>query len=53
MSEEQNKATFQRYVEGAGNEGNLELTDEIFDRYLAHQSTVPCWSAVPRTSSGS
>ena len=38
MSTEQNKATFQRYVEEVGNEGNLELADEIFDRYLAHQS---------------
>src|ERR671912_2178490 len=38
MSTEQNKATFRRYVEEAGNEGNLELADEIFDRYLAHQS---------------
>ena len=38
MSKEQNKATFRRYVEEAGNEGNLELADEIFDRYLAHQS---------------
>ncbi len=38
MSEEQNKATFRRYVEEVGNEGNLELADEIFDSYLAHQS---------------
>lgn len=38
MSTEQNKATFRRYVEEAGNKGNLELADEIFDRYLAHQS---------------
>lgn len=38
MSAEQNKATFRRYVEEVGNEGNLELADEIFDRYLAHQS---------------
>ena len=38
MSEEQNKATFRRYVEEVGNEGNLDLVDEIFDRYLSHQS---------------
>jgi steroid delta-isomerase-like uncharacterized protein len=37
MSEE-NKAIFRRYVEEVGNEGNLELADEIFDGYLAHQS---------------
>ncbi len=37
MSEESNKAVFRRYVEEVGNEGNLELADEIFDSYLAHQ----------------
>jgi steroid delta-isomerase-like uncharacterized protein len=36
MSEE-NKATFRRYVEEVGNQGNLDLADEIFDRYRAHQ----------------
>ena len=38
MSTEENKVTFRRYVEEVGNEGNLDLADEIFDRYLAHQS---------------
>ena len=38
MSEEQNKATFRRYVEEVGNEGNLDLVDEIFGRYISHQS---------------
>src|SRR5215216_768507 len=38
MSAEENKAIFRRYVEEVGNEGNLDLADEIFDRYLAHQS---------------
>jgi steroid delta-isomerase-like uncharacterized protein len=38
MSEEENKAIFRRYVEEVGNEGNLDLADEIFGRYLAHQS---------------
>ncbi len=38
MSEEQNKVIFRRYVEEVGNEGNLDLADEIFDRYLAHQA---------------
>ena len=37
MSTEENKAIFRRYVEKVGNEGNLELADEIFSRYLAHQ----------------
>ena len=37
MSAEENKATFRRYVEEVGNEGNLDLVDEIFDRYLSHQ----------------
>lgn len=38
MSTDENKATFRRYVEEVGNEGNLDLADEIFDRYLAHQA---------------
>ena len=37
MSTEENKATFRRYVEEVGNAGNLDLADDIFDRYLAHQ----------------
>ncbi len=37
MSAEENKATFRRYVEEVVNQGNLEIADEIFDRYLAHQ----------------
>jgi steroid delta-isomerase-like uncharacterized protein len=37
MYAEENKAIFRRYVEEVGNEGKLELVDEIFDRYLAHQ----------------
>jgi steroid delta-isomerase-like uncharacterized protein len=36
MSEE-NKATFRRYVEEVGNQGNFDLADEFFDRYRAHQ----------------
>ena len=36
--EEHNKAVFRRYVEEVGNEGNLDLADEIFDRYQAHQA---------------
>ena len=45
MSAEENKAIFRRYVEEVGNEGKLELADEIFDRYLAHQ---PAGSALER-----
>ncbi len=37
MSAEGNKAIFRRYVEEVGNQGNLELADEIFDRYASHQ----------------
>lgn len=36
MSEE-NKAVFRRYVEEIGNEGNLDLVDEIFSDYASHQ----------------
>jgi len=37
VSTEKNKAIFRRYVEEVGNEGNLDLAEEIFDRYIAHQ----------------
>ena len=37
-TQEENKAVFRRYVEEVGNEGNLELAEEIFDRYQAHQA---------------
>jgi serine phosphatase RsbU (regulator of sigma subunit) len=37
VSAEENKAIFRRYVEEVTNQGNLELADEIFDTYLAHQ----------------
>jgi steroid delta-isomerase-like uncharacterized protein len=35
---EENKAIFRRYIEEVTNQGNLEVADEIFDRYVAHQS---------------
>jgi hypothetical protein len=38
VSTDENKAIFRRYVEEVGNEGNLEVADEIFGSYLAHQS---------------
>jgi serine phosphatase RsbU (regulator of sigma subunit) len=36
-TEEENKASFRRYLEEAWNQSNLEVVDEIFDRYLSHQ----------------
>ena len=38
MPAEENKAIFRRYVEEVTNRGNLEIADEIFGRYIAHQS---------------
>jgi serine phosphatase RsbU (regulator of sigma subunit) len=40
-TEEENKAIFRRYIEEVWNQGRLELADEIFDRYLAHQPDGP------------
>src|SRR5215208_1727526 len=36
-TEEENKARFRRYLEEAWNQSNLEVIDEIFDRYISHQ----------------
>jgi predicted ester cyclase len=36
-TEEENKAIVRRYVEEISNQGNLDLVDEIFDRYVSHQ----------------
>ncbi len=36
-TEEQNKASFRRYLEQAWNQSNLEVVDETFDRYTSHQ----------------
>jgi serine phosphatase RsbU (regulator of sigma subunit) len=36
-TEEENKASFRRYLEEAWNQSNLDIVDEIFDRYVAHQ----------------
>jgi steroid delta-isomerase-like uncharacterized protein len=36
-TEEENKATFRRYIEEVWNQTNLELADEIFDSYLSRQ----------------
>src|SRR5215213_17244 len=36
-TEDQNKASFKRYLEEAWNQSNLEVVDEIFDRYVSHQ----------------
>jgi len=32
----ENKAIFRRYVEEVQNQGNLEIADEIFGRYISH-----------------
>lgn len=53
MSTEEKGAIFRRYVEEVGNEGNLEVADEIFCGYLAHLPDGSPWSAAPRTSRGS
>jgi steroid delta-isomerase-like uncharacterized protein len=37
VSVEANKAIFRRYVQEVGNEGKLDLVDEVFDRYVSHQ----------------
>src|SRR5918999_6072987 len=37
VSTQENKAIFRRYVEEVFNHGNLEIAEEIFDRYIAHQ----------------
>src|SRR3712207_751245 len=34
---EENKAIFRRYIEEVANQGNLELVDEFFERYISHQ----------------
>jgi len=36
-TEEENKASFRRYLKEAWNQNNLEVVDEIFDRYISHQ----------------
>jgi serine phosphatase RsbU (regulator of sigma subunit) len=40
-TQEENKATFRRYIEEVWNRMNLEVVDEIFDCYLAHQPDGP------------
>ena len=37
MSTEENRAIFRRYIEEVWNRTNLEVVDEIFDRYISHQ----------------
>jgi len=37
VSTEENKAIFRRYIEEVFNQRRLEVADEIFDRYFAHQ----------------
>jgi serine phosphatase RsbU (regulator of sigma subunit) len=40
-TEEENKASFRRYIEEVWNQSNLEVVDEIFDRYISHQPDGP------------
>jgi serine phosphatase RsbU (regulator of sigma subunit) len=40
-TEEENKAIFRRYIEEVWNQTNLEVVDEIFDRYISHQPDGP------------
>src|SRR5918911_1913043 len=40
-TQEENKAIFRRYIEEVWNQTNLDLVDEIFERYLAHQPEGP------------
>jgi serine phosphatase RsbU (regulator of sigma subunit) len=40
-TQEENKAIFRRYIEEVWNQSNLDVVDEIFDRYLAHQPDGP------------
>src|SRR5215213_7775112 len=37
VSTEENRAIFRRYLEEVWNRTNLEVVDEIFDRYISHQ----------------
>jgi serine phosphatase RsbU (regulator of sigma subunit) len=37
VSTEENRAIFRRYIEEVWNQTNLEVVDEIFDRYISHQ----------------
>ena len=46
-TEEENKATFRRYIEEVWNRTNLEVVDEIFDRYLSHQPDGPTLQSGP------
>ena len=40
-TEEENKASFRRYIEEVWNQSNLEVVDEIFDRYISHPPNGP------------
>jgi serine phosphatase RsbU (regulator of sigma subunit) len=46
-TEEENKAIFRRYIEEVWNQTNLEVADEIFDRYLSHQPDGPALERGP------
>jgi serine phosphatase RsbU (regulator of sigma subunit) len=46
-TEEENKASFRRYIEEVWNQSNLEVVDEIFDRYISHQPDGPTLERSP------
>ena len=46
---EENKAIFRRYAEEVGTQYNLEIVDEIFERYISHQPEARPSSVVLRT----
>jgi hypothetical protein len=48
-TEEENKASFRRYLEEAWNQSNLEVVDEVFDRYISHQPDGSVLERGPRT----
>jgi len=47
-TEEENKATFRRYIEEVWNRTNLELVDEIFDPTYPTSPTDRPSSAAPK-----
>jgi hypothetical protein len=50
-TQEENKASFRRYLEEAWNQSNLEVVDEIFDRYISHQPDGSVLELASRTQS--
>jgi serine phosphatase RsbU (regulator of sigma subunit) len=51
-TEEEHKAIFRRYIEEVWNQTNLEVVDEIFDRYISHQPDGPTLERGPEDVKG-